>query len=73
MSLTAGAPAGGDESRALELLLVTWIEFAVSLIFVALRFYTRSRITRNLWYDDWVMLFTMVILFIERQRNEIKL
>ncbi|KAI4288673.1 MAG: hypothetical protein L6R35_002064 [Caloplaca aegaea] len=64
MSLTAGAPAGGDESRALELLLVTWIEFAVSLIFVALRFYTRIRITRNPWYDDWVMLFTMVLTIV---------
>ncbi|KAL9018403.1 MAG: hypothetical protein Q9185_004310 [Variospora sp. 1 TL-2023] len=64
MSLRAGAPAGGDESRALELLLVTWIEFAVSLIFVALRFYTRIRITRNPWYDDWVMLFTMVLTIV---------
>ncbi|KAL8952534.1 MAG: hypothetical protein Q9222_001564 [Ikaeria aurantiellina] len=61
MSTPGTAPPGGDTSRASELLAATWIEFSISLVFVGLRFYTRIKITRNLWYDDWVILFTMVL------------
>lgn len=59
MSAPATAPTGGDKNRATELLAVTWAEFTVSLALVALRFFTRLRITHNLWYDDWVILFTL--------------
>ena len=54
------ALAAEDKNRAVELLMVTWIECTISMICVALRFYTRIKITRNVWYDDWVILFTMV-------------
>lgn len=30
MSTSIGAAAGGDKTRAVELLLVTWIEFTIS-------------------------------------------
>lgn len=57
MNLSAMAPAGGDQSRASELLIVTWIECDASMIFIVLRFYTRTKVTGNLWYDDWAIFF----------------
>ena len=50
----------GDPNRANELLIITWVWCSLSLIVVALRLYSRVWLTRNLWWDDWVMFFTMV-------------
>ena len=58
----------GNHNRAHELLIVTWLWCALSLIAVALRLYSRIRITRNLWWDDWVIFFTMVREFQRRKR-----
>ena len=46
------APAGGDENRTSVLLGVTWSFTTVSLIFVALRIYSRVRHLNRLWWDD---------------------
>ncbi|KAL8979687.1 MAG: hypothetical protein Q9177_006073, partial [Variospora cf. flavescens] len=54
-------PADGDQDRGTELIIICWIEFAIGLAFVAARFYTRIRITRNLWWDDWWILVTSVL------------
>lgn len=58
----AALPASleGDQSRANELVTVTWVWCSLSLIVVSLRLYSRVWITRNLWWDDWVIFFTMV-------------
>lgn len=53
-------PPGGDVNRAPTLIAVTWVECSLSTIVVALRFYCRVRITRNVWWDDWVILITLV-------------
>lgn len=53
-------PPDADGNRSRELLTVTWIFCALSSLVVGLRLYVRVRMTRNLWWDDWVMFFTMV-------------
>lgn len=60
--MDAGSPpVGGDQNMAGELLSFTWILCIAALIFTLLRGYTRLRLTRNLWWDDWSIFFTMVI------------
>lgn len=53
-------PPDGDVNRAPTLIGVTWFECVLSTLFVALRFYCRIKITRNVWWDDWVILLTLV-------------
>ena len=53
-------PPDAEGNRSRELLTVTWIFCALSSLVVGLRLYVRVRMTRNLWWDDWVMFFTMV-------------
>lgn len=53
-------PPDGDQNRATELIVICWIEFIIALAFVAARFYSRIRITRNVWWDDWWILITLV-------------
>ena len=60
-SLTA--PPDGNQNRAAYLNSVAWTEVSVSTVFVAFRVYSRSRITRNLWWDDWFMILTWGTLF----------
>ena len=60
MSSSLVAPPDGDTSRAAELNALTWSWFAVSLTVVGLRFYSRIALTRNLWWDDWFILLTLV-------------
>lgn len=50
----------GDHNRAPELMIITWIGCSLSLAVVGLRSYVRIWITRNLWWDDWVIIITMV-------------
>ena len=54
------APPDGDSNRATELNALAWIWFAVSSAVVGLRFYSRLALTRNLWWDDWFILITLV-------------
>ena len=56
------APAGGDRNRGPEFIRITWIECSIAIVFVSLRFLSRVKYTRKLWWDDWVILFTLVNL-----------
>lgn len=62
------APKDGNRNRAVELMTVAWCECAVSMVFVALRMYSRIKITHNLWWDDYFILLTSVSLL---KRNKI--
>ena len=53
-------PPDGDRNRATELIVLCWVEFIIGFSFVAARFYSRVRLTRNLWWDDWWILITLV-------------
>lgn len=57
---TLAASPDGDQNRATELIAVTWVWCSLSLMAICLRLYSRVRITKNLWWDDWVIFFTMV-------------
>ena len=59
MNQSAHSPGSG-ENRANYLISVTWVQCAVSIVFVALRFWSRARITRNIWWDDWAILIPLV-------------
>lgn len=63
-SIQGAAPKDGDRDRAAELIAITWSQCAVSIIFVALRFYSRTRLTGNLWYDDAFIIITLVLLIV---------
>ena len=53
-------PSGHGQNRAGYLLSVIWSQFAISFCFIALHFYCRIRLMRNLWWDDWSCLFAFV-------------
>lgn len=57
---TLTAPPGGDQNRATELNAFAWTWFGASTIFVAARLYSRLRLTRNFWYDDFFILLNWV-------------
>ena len=59
------APPGGDQNRATELNAFTWTLFSLSTVFVAARVYSRLRLTRNFWYDD----FFIVLNWVRNQSN----
>lgn len=46
--------------RGHSMVIIIWILFAVSSIFLALRIYCRCRGGGGLWWDDWVMLVAFV-------------
>jgi len=50
----------GTDSLASTIGGVAWSLAAVSLIVVAMRFYTRIFVLRRVGWDDWVMLLAMV-------------
>lgn len=49
-----------DLDKASTLLAVTWISCSISGICVIGRFYSRTYMTHNLWWGDWVSSITMV-------------
>lgn len=53
-------PPDGDQNRATELVIICWTEFIIVFALVAARFYSRIRITRNIGWDDWWILITLV-------------
>ena len=55
-------PQGGDVNRANEIYGFTWSLMIVSLIFVLSRMYSRIKLTRNVWWDDWLICFACVSL-----------
>ena len=54
MSAIRAPPPDGDRNRAAELITVTWTWCIFSIVFVTLRFYSRIRITNNVWWDELV-------------------
>lgn len=59
--LVPQAPAGGDQNRGLEMIILYWTMSIIVMIVMALRFYARLSI-RAIGIDDWLMLATSVIL-----------
>lgn len=57
---TLTAPPGGDSNRATELNAFAWTWFSLSTVAVAARLYSRLRLTRNFWYDDFFIVLTWV-------------
>ena len=53
-------PPGGDQNRAGEVYAFTWTLLLVSLLFVIGRMYSRTKLTRNVWWDDWCICFALV-------------
>ena len=57
-SLTA--PPDGDYNRAAEVYTFTWVMVIISFIFVLGRMYSRSKLTKNVWWDDWCICAALV-------------
>lgn len=53
-------PVGGDVSHGWAILAVCWAFNLVAFITTVLRVFVRSRLTRNLGSDDYVMVAAMV-------------
>ena len=53
-------PPGGDMNRAGEVYGFTWSLEMISLLFVVSRMYSRIKLTRNVWWDDWLVCFAFV-------------
>ena len=54
------APLSGDEDRAPTLNAVSWTLAVLSLGVCSARVFSRLRLTRNIWWDDWFVLITLV-------------
>lgn len=54
------APTGGDQDRGSVILGVTWTLTLISIIFVCLRMYSRVRLIRKTWWDDWLAVIAVV-------------
>jgi len=53
-------PPGGDSNDGPKILVLTWIECSIALVFVCARLFTRIKLVCNLGWDDWTMAFTWV-------------
>ena len=53
-------PLDGDVNRNTELTGLSWTLASLALVFVTLRIYSRVFITRNMWWDDWAIILTLV-------------
>lgn len=53
-------PADGDENRAGEVYAFTWVLEAIALVLVLGRMYSRVKLTRNVWWDDWCICVALV-------------
>ncbi|KAL8794420.1 MAG: hypothetical protein Q9195_003007 [Heterodermia aff. obscurata] len=58
------APLGGDLNRAAEIYGFTWSLEIMSLFFVVSRMYSRIKLTRNVWWDDWLVCVAFTLDFI---------
>lgn len=57
---TGPPPPGGDVDRNTTLTGVSWALASLATIFVTLRIYCRVFVTRNMWWDDWAIILTMI-------------
>lgn len=53
-------PPDGDMNRAGEVYAFTWIFAISSIIFVIARMYSRTKLTKNVWWDDWCICIALV-------------
>ena len=53
-------PPGGDVDRNTVLTGVSWTLASLAMTLVTLRIYCRVFVTRNMWWDDWAIILTMV-------------
>ncbi|MDI1486614.1 MAG: hypothetical protein OHK93_005846 [Ramalina farinacea] len=53
-------PPNGDVDRGDILKGVSWALAIIAICFVSLRVYCRTLITRNMWWDDWMIVLTMI-------------
>ena len=62
MSSRAGPPPppGGDRNRADQVHAFTWSLESIALVFVLARMYSRVKLTRNVWWDDWCICIAQV-------------
>lgn len=58
-NMSGDALKGADGNRAAELIALGWSQCAVSIIFVVIRFYSRTRLRGSLWLDDAFILITL--------------
>lgn len=49
-------------SKAYVVYVVMSVCFGLATLLVAIRLYTRARITKSLWWDDWISLLAWVSL-----------
>ncbi|KAL8671648.1 MAG: hypothetical protein Q9168_003854 [Polycauliona sp. 1 TL-2023] len=54
-------PPGGDMNRAAEVYTFSWIMVIISIIFILARMYSRARLTKNIWWDDWCICTALLI------------
>lgn len=53
-------PAGGDETKAPELVAVFWVLKTISILCVAARLFTRIRLLRSAGLDNVVIVISLV-------------
>jgi len=54
-----------DHNRGPEILAVCGALTAISFLFIVMRLYVRIRITKNAWWDDWLVFSAWVVVFAE--------
>ncbi|KAL8995730.1 MAG: hypothetical protein Q9169_004588 [Polycauliona sp. 2 TL-2023] len=54
-------PPDGDVNRAAEVYTFTWVMVIISIVFVLGRMYSRARLTKNIWWDDWCICISLLI------------
>jgi hypothetical protein len=52
-------PPGGDVDRGIGVIAMAWTECSLAIFIVALRIWARL-IGKNIGWDDWMMVFTLV-------------
>ena len=57
-------PVGGDQSQGWAILAVCWAFVTAAVVTTLLRIFVRTRLTRNVGSDDWVMVACLVSLVI---------
>lgn len=49
-----------DESRGAEIIIVAWVFTGIAIVVAALRFFVKARISKELGWDDFFILLSMV-------------
>lgn len=60
LSMMATPALPPNHNRAGEVYAFTWILEILSLTFVVGRMYSRIKLTRNVWWDDWCVCIALV-------------